>query len=324
MQAPIASRSAPVGYAEWPPPPALAWAIECVWTRRSDGGPTRHSRVLPDGCADLVFDLSERPALAGGEAAGLRAIAVGTMTRPLLTEVRPDSTLVGVRLRPGAGLPFVGAPLETVTDRSADLAALWRPAAVERLLERLATTERPGDWVRAIAAEIAPRGACVPDGAVRAAVRWIVESQGRVRAGELADRLGLSRQTLARRFRLQVGVGPKMLARVLRMRATVARIDKAPDVDWATLALDQGFADQAHLCAELRDLAGAPPTRLRRERRASTAPAELDGTDFGDSFEDDGFEDHGFDPDRFDDAGDAQDGDRAPFLQDATSRSRVA
>jgi len=96
-------------------------------------------------------------------------------------------------------------------------------------------------------------------------VRWIVESEGRVRSGELARRLGLSRQTLARRFRRQVGVGPKMLARVVRLRATVARIERAEQVDWAELALDLGFSDQAHLCSELRELAGASPTSLQRE-----------------------------------------------------------
>ncbi|HVS66108.1 MAG TPA: AraC family transcriptional regulator [Thermoanaerobaculia bacterium] len=262
------ARSAPLGYSEWAPPAGLEWAIECVWTRRTGGGPAHRSRVLPDGCADLIFDVSPECGLTGGGVHGLRAIAVGTMTKPLDTELAPRSTLIGIRFHPGAGYPFLGAPLEELVDRRVGLTELWPRAAVERLLGRLAESERPAQWSSALVAELSPRRSCIPDQAVRQAVRWILESQGRVRAGELALRLGISRQTLARRFRRQVGVGPKMLARVVRLRATVERIDRAGPIDWAELALEQGFSDQAHLCAELRELAGEPPTRLLAKRRS--------------------------------------------------------
>ena len=268
---------APLGYTEWMPPAGLDWAIECVWMRRNPAGAASRSRILPDSCADLIFDLSERAGLRSCGGGGLRAIAVGTMTEPLATEVAPGSTILGVRFRPGAALPFFGAPLDELVDRRVDLEELWRHARVERLAERLAErlveclvdrragSSDPADWAAVLGAELRLAGACVPDQVVRAAVRWIVESEGRVRSGELARRLGLSRQTLARRFRRQVGVGPKMLARVVRLRATVARIERAEQVDWAELALDLGFSDQAHLCSELRELAGASPTSLQRE-----------------------------------------------------------
>jgi AraC-like DNA-binding protein len=261
----------PLGYTELAPPPRLREAVECVWVRRAAGSPggsrVGRQRVMPDGCADLVFDLSLKPALGDGRVTGLRAIAVGAMTAPLLVEERAGSIVVGVRFHPGRAPPFLAAPLDELTDRRVALEALWGEAA-PRLVSRLLAGRRPADWLAALDGELAAFGSPDPDPVVSRAASWIAAGGGRARIGELAPRLGISRQALARRFRRHVGLGPKAFARVVRMRAAVARVERCAAagarVDWAALALEQGFFDQAHLCAELRVLAGLRPTSLLR------------------------------------------------------------
>lgn len=63
-----------------------------------------------------------------------------------------------------------------------------------------------------------------------------------------------------------IGYGPKTLARVLRFQRFVRSADAAPERSLAELALDAGYADQAHLTREFTRLAGLPPAALRRSR----------------------------------------------------------
>ena len=105
-----------------------------------------------------------------------------------------------------------------------------------------------------------------PDPLVATAARRLGEPGARV--GEVARDLGVSERQLHRRCVAAVGYGPVLLRRVLRFRRFVSRIDAggAPD-DLAGLAAAAGYADQAHLTRESRELAGLPPAALARLRR---------------------------------------------------------
>ncbi len=87
----------------------------------------------------------------------------------------------------------------------------------------------------------------------------IAATGGAARIGAIADRIGWSRKHLAQRFADEVGLPPKAVARIARLKRAMAAA-KARDCGWAAIAADCGFSDQAHLVREFRDLAGAPPT----------------------------------------------------------------
>jgi AraC-like DNA-binding protein len=64
-----------------------------------------------------------------------------------------------------------------------------------------------------------------------------------------------------------VGYGPKTLHRVLRFRRFLARADaNGPEADLVRLALEAGYADQAHLTRECTRLTGLAPAALGRSR----------------------------------------------------------
>src|ERR1043165_3996121 len=95
---------------ELAPSARLAPWVEAFWTRdafAADAAVTQ--RVLPDGCADLIF--SEGTALA-----------VGTMTAPLVLSETRAPAMLGVRFRPGRAL--LGVPLSEITDLRVPLADL--------------------------------------------------------------------------------------------------------------------------------------------------------------------------------------------------------
>jgi AraC-like DNA-binding protein len=91
----------------------------------------------------------------------------------------------------------------------------------------------------------------------------LVQTHGRVRIGTLVDGAGCSQRHLIAQFREQFGITPKTLARVLRFGRAVHDLGR---VDFAQLALDCGYCDQAHFDRDFRAFAGVTPTELLEQR----------------------------------------------------------
>jgi AraC-like DNA-binding protein len=246
-------------YRELAPPRELREHVLCGWTL----GPVRgdSGAVLPDGCMDIVWRQ------------GRGLIVAGPDTGRAPTSRPPGSTVVGVRFRPGAGPTMLGLPASELRDLRVPLAELWGEDA-ERLEERLDDAPDPSARLELLEGELHRRlqRAERPDALVAAAVmRLYSNDPGRVRA--IGDELGISERQLRRRFQAAVGYGPKTLARVLRLQRLLALASRhgAARGDLARLALDAGYADQAHMTADVKRLAGDPPARLLATRPVVTA-----------------------------------------------------
>jgi AraC-like DNA-binding protein len=101
-------------------------------------------------------------------------------------------------------------------------------------------------------------------------------SAGQLRIGDLTRELGWSRQLLITRFREEIGMPPKTIARILRFDHAVRRLKQIGVVRWTDLALSCGYYDQAHMIREFGEFAGASPTVFAR-RVLPTIVAWADG-----------------------------------------------
>jgi len=249
-------------YREIAPPAGLAAYVDRFWTRASDAAEAPH-RVLPDGCVDLLVDLR-----AG------TAELVGPMTRAALVPGDPAS-VIAARFRPGAGERAMGVPLDALADASVSLDELGIEAAP--LIDALADAHE-ADRVPIVAAFVRARLARAEpiDRLVQRAVTRL--AGGSTRVATLAAELGVSRQYLARVFARDVGVSPKMLARIARMQRVMIAITQGRR-DWAALAHELGFADQAHLAHDATELAGLSPTRLAAEGSISAIASIYGGVE---------------------------------------------
>lgn len=89
---------------------------------------------------------------------------------------------------------------------------------------------------------------------------------GNLRIAALAEEVGWSRRHLAGRFRRETGLGLKAAARVIRFERACRRL-RAPDrPSLARVAAEGGYADQAHLSRDFRELAGITATGWLGER----------------------------------------------------------
>jgi AraC-like DNA-binding protein len=105
-------------------------------------------------------------------------------------------------------------------------------------------------------------------------VAWIADDPALRRVDQLSAASGMSVRSLQRLFADYVGVGPKWVMRRARLHEAAARADSGEVVDWARLAADLGYADQAHLTRDFTATIGVPPARYAHpEAPVGTAAA---------------------------------------------------
>lgn len=221
-----------------PPAPPLDRWVERYWWAAWDYDEPYRQLIVPYPNVHLSFRAGQ-------------VTVQGVCTGHQVRELAGRDEVLGVAFRPGAFRPFLGAAVSTLTDRAVDAAGILRgpwpdpisPQTVEEfLLDRLPEPD--------------PRA----EQAV-AAVQLVVADRGLTRVDDLADRLGTAVRQLQRLFAEHVGVGPKWVIRRYRLHEVTERLARGEPVDWAGLAADLGFADQAHLARDFRSIFGEPPTR---------------------------------------------------------------
>ncbi|AVH61067.1 MULTISPECIES: helix-turn-helix domain-containing protein [Streptomyces] len=211
-----------------------------VWSRGTAGSSA--APVLPDGCMDLLWHEG-------------RLLVAGPDTRAHIPE-GPPGHWAGVRFYPGTAPAFLGVPAYELRDRRVELADLWTAAQVRRLAGRIAAAADPVSALEELALERAA-DAEPPDPLLRKVVAAL--DAGRPVAAT-ADELGLGARQLHRRSLAAFGYGPKTLARVLRLQRALSLARGG--VPLAETAARAGFADQAHLARDVRELAGMPVREL--------------------------------------------------------------
>ncbi len=234
-------------YREYRAPPLLEPLVACLWEQETAG--PHAQRVIPDGCVDLIW-------LAGRD-----LVVAGADTGPRRAELPARSRSTGIRLRPGAAGPVLGLPASELCDRQLAAEHVWGPAAAA-LEDALAGAGR-ARCLELLASAVARRGVA-PDELIRAAARQL--SHPRARVAAVAFELGVSERALHRRTLAAVGYGPKMLARVARLRRLVAS-----DGPLVERALDAGYASQAHMTEEVRRLTGTTPVRFLKDAGLTAA-----------------------------------------------------
>ena len=236
-------------YTEHAPPPDLASVVACTWVARGGAGESSPGPIIPDACSDIVVVGDSAPHIAGP--------ATRTHVAPAGSDVR----VVGIRFRPGATRVAFGCDASELLDAEAELRAVCGNS-VHALADELSRAPSPDAARAALEQWARARLARDPHRDVRALAAANALVSGRVRnVRELGDAFGWSARRVHRELTATCGYGPKTLQRIVRMQRVVRRARTAPRT-LSALALDAGYADQAHMTRDFRDLTGFTPRAL--------------------------------------------------------------
>ena len=231
--------------------------------------PRREREPLTMGVV-LIFGLGPELRLVDpdGPPVRLGSFVAGLADRCAVVEHDGEMRGLQVDLSPLAARRIFRVPMHEVSRRVVSLEdALGREAALleERLAEAGNWSERFALVESALAARLDAAEPPPPD--VDWAWRRLERVRGRIRVADLAAELHCSRKHLAARFRVHVGLPPKLVARMLRFRETADRIVAAPGRPLADVAAQCGYYDQAHLDRDFRAFTGTTPTAFAADPR---------------------------------------------------------
>jgi methylphosphotriester-DNA--protein-cysteine methyltransferase len=116
----------------------------------------------------------------------------------------------------------------------------------------------------------------VPHAAVAHALGELGREPSAIRVRRVADSLGFSHKHFIALFRDAVGLTPKRFSRVRRFQQTLTGINAGQRVDWAEVALDAGYYDQAHFVHDFKAFSGLKPSEYltRRNGEVNFVPAD--------------------------------------------------
>lgn len=244
-------------YCKQLPPESLGSYIRCFWQVQGEtlvAAPAWH--ILPDGCADLLFDFSVGIG-NNSFSSDSRSQWVGTMTRAIQIQQMAKVDIFAVRFAAGGLFPFIATPLKIMTDTAIEFDYLW-PRHLTDPHAQLAATRNFNMRCQIISNSLLQALRSISPDNMLGMLRWLENLSELPRLKELIAHTGFSVRTLERRFIDWVGVTPKQHLRYLRFERALRFLatDKIRSVDIATLL---GYSDQAHFTHEFRQFSGATP-----------------------------------------------------------------
>jgi len=233
------------------PGPGLGHLVQQLWVVEWDLVEPFTAHVLPHPNVNLCV-------MAG------RSRISGTGRRVFVQRLEGAGRVVGVTFRPGAFRQLHDAPARSLTDRELPIPAVYDvdvtalehavlpvdvPAALDRMEELLLTRVPPPDPVAALVAEI---------------VDTVVADRSLGRVEQVAARFDLPVWRLQRLFAEHVGVTPKWVLMRARLHDATDAAGDGPQHDWARLAAELGYCDQAHLIRAFKAAIGMTPVQYAR------------------------------------------------------------
>ena len=238
--------------------------IEILWLFDGYAQPHARERLLPMPTTELVIDLR-----AGTPVAHAATVA-GPHSEHWLLDTADAASVIGVHFRAGGAFPFFDFPVSELHNVCISLEALWG-AKARTVVEEIFAAPTPDakfdvlERVLLAAARTLSRHR-----AVSLALRELSDVTGGRGVAQLSSMIGMSQRRFLDRFRSEVGMAPKLFARVQRFQAVIGTVHTLTEVNWAEIAADCGYFDQAHFVHDFHGFSGFIPTAylaLRSEHR---------------------------------------------------------
>ena len=243
--------------------------VERIWWSERARPSTTWEHHLPSGRAQLVIALHEEPiawsARLGSEPhAWIAGVVHGPQASYYVAGPKPRGSVMGVSFRPGMAAFVLGVSACDLVERHVTLDDLWG-ASGRCLHDRLACAATPHAALGLLESALVARVRASPSlhPAVAHALRACERDAPLTRVAQMQRETGYSPRHFVALFRSAVGLTPKQYLRIVRF-GTVLRQLAVGNVDTlADVAAANGYADQAHLTRDFRELAGVPPSAYR-------------------------------------------------------------
>jgi AraC-like DNA-binding protein len=215
------------------------------------------SKILPDGCADIIFTFDK-------SADTLRSEIIGTMTTFIEVNSPQSVHRFGIRFKPTGITAFTRVPVEEFTDRSVDLTLV--ESLFDTLPDEIFLGKQPVETIiNQVNNYLISRFSrlYLPDKRIVHAVDLIYLAKGFLSLTDVSSGVCLCPRHFERKFKSATGISPKTFAKVVRFKHALRHLRNYPHKDLLSIAIECGYYDHAHLIKEIKSFSGDTPAGLR-------------------------------------------------------------
>jgi AraC-like DNA-binding protein len=232
----------------------LAPFVEHYWILEWDLPAPQTNQVLSHPSVHLAIETGR---------SGVYGVITKTFTR--VTEGK--GRVIGTKFRPGGFRPFVQTNISAFTDRRFTPAEVFDDGG--ELEERVLQHQDHGAAIAVIETFLRGRHPQPDETIARigSMVGRIAADRDLIRVEQLVDLFGLGARQLQRLFSTWVGVSPKWVIQRYRLHEAAERVAAGGPIDWAALALDLGYADQAHFIRDFKRIVGKTPAEYAKKMK---------------------------------------------------------
>lgn len=246
----------------------LSEYVESIWKVTNSGVPPSRQPVYPNGAMALMMHLDRPTAcfFVDGKPCSVRVpLLAGPYSRLYHVDPSRTTAAVGILFRPGGARMFFPVAAHELHNADIALSELY-PREADRLLNDVCSSidvRAQFMFLEHYLSRSLPK-ALPMHPAIRYAVKQLPREGGVRSVGRIQSATGLSHTRFIQLFREYVGLTPKLYCRVTRFHALLDQIGKGVPANWAQLATDCGYFDQAHLIRDFRAFAGVTPLKYIR------------------------------------------------------------
>jgi AraC-like DNA-binding protein len=251
-------------YQKFPPKSELFPFVECYFIWEGDVPNGLKVQSPPNGFCSMVFNFGDPYLASQNNATPMevpKAFLSGQFTANYSLELKGTIGVAGIVLKPCSVHNIFGSRMSELVNSRASLTffplpadVLWSAVKSEssdegkiKILEQLMISYLP----------IAKANISIID----EAVEYIDSCKGCVSVETVAERLGISRRYLEKKFLEKVGVSPKFYARLRRFGTLSNRVAHLEKIDWQQIVLEYDFHDQSHLVKEFMEFNQMNPSQ---------------------------------------------------------------
>lgn len=270
-------------YLSHKPAPPLSDFVDVLWLYEGYEATHAQERLLPDGTVELVVNLREdririhdsRDPEQFQTAPG--AVVSGPRSEFFVIDTASAASTIGAHFKPGGAFPFFRVPPGEISNHSIPLACLWGDGAA-RLRERLLLATTPQAKFRVMENCLLEQLARPLEHhpAMSFAVQQICQARYSGPISQITEKVGFSQRHFIQLFCDEVGLTPKLFCRVSRFQRVIQRAHVRNGINWAQLALECGYYDQAHFNHDFQAFAGLTPSQYLERKTPHANHVPLD------------------------------------------------
>ncbi len=238
------------------PPDDLQYVLEHFWIVEWDLGKDYYEQdVLSYPSVHLAFERD-------------KTMIYGVVTDKFSRRIEGTGKVLGIKFKPGGFYPFYRSSVASFSDSTIPIDEVFKVDA-EALEDQILgapgneqMVERAGAFIRDHLPEEDKRVQ-----QVNKIVDAVIDDSSLIRVSQLTEQFDIGERSLQRLFKRYVGASPKWVIKRFRLHEVAGRLAENDGVDWAELALELGYYDQAHFIRDFKSIVGQTPTEYARSIR---------------------------------------------------------